>query len=173
MKKEKPKPTAACAHSVGRREVQRMTEQHKAKLESRIKCVTEWLAFGPRTCWIWQGARDRYGYGSVRINGRVCSAHRVAYELYVGPIPKGAIILHACDVRACVNPKHLSVGNHSENLVEAHERGRRAQRRNAASDVDRAAVRRAIRSGKSLSHITERFNISRQTVDAIRDRMRA
>lgn len=51
-------------------------------------------------------------------------AHRLSYELHKGPIPDGLQILHSCDVKNCINPDHLRVGTHSENMAEAADRGR-------------------------------------------------
>ncbi len=56
-------------------------------------------------CWIWSGNIARNGYGRYGARGQY--AHRVAYELLVGPIPEGLTIDHLCRVHACVNPKHL------------------------------------------------------------------
>ena len=81
-----------------------------------------------KTCWLWTGSKIPKGYGrySFRINGKhYCKAvHRLAYEQEIGPIPKGLHICHSCDVRNCVNPAHLWPGTHSENMLDAHRKGR-------------------------------------------------
>ncbi len=64
-------------------------------------------------CWLWRGSIDAEGYGRI---GRNQSAHRVAYELLVGPIPQGLTIDHLCRVRHCVNPAHLEPVTMAENL---------------------------------------------------------
>lgn len=58
-------------------------------------------------CWLWQGSRTRSGYGQVGAGRRTVRAHRLAYELLVGPIPTGKQLDHLCRVRHCVNPAHL------------------------------------------------------------------
>lgn len=60
-----------------------------------------------RGCLIWQGAKNSRGYSCIGVGGKSQSGHRVAYELYYGPIPAGLQIDHGCYVRACVNPLHL------------------------------------------------------------------
>lgn len=67
-------------------------------------------------CWIWTGARNSKGYGSMT-NGQGGSqlAHRTSYELLVGPIPLGLTIDHLCLVKPCVNPHHLEPVSNAEN----------------------------------------------------------
>ena len=58
-------------------------------------------------CWIWTSGYHPNGYGMMWFNGGGRTAHRVSYEHFVGPIPKGLTIDHLCRVRGCVNPAHL------------------------------------------------------------------
>lgn len=67
------------------------------------------------TCWLWTGAVDPCGYGRFRAHVLV-SAHRWAYEQFVGRIPDGLELDHACRVRTCVNPAHLEPVTHAENM---------------------------------------------------------
>lgn len=71
-------------------------------------------------CWLWVGAKSSEGYGSFRLNDKAIGAHRVAYELLVGPIPHGLTIDHLCKVRHCVNPAHLEPVTMAENVRRAH-----------------------------------------------------
>lgn len=63
----------------------------------------------PDGCWLWKGgtAGRTPGYGVININGRQTKAHRVSYELHVGPIPEGLVIDHLCRNTLCVRPDHL------------------------------------------------------------------
>src|SRR3974390_3113329 len=60
-------------------------------------------------CWLFQGAKSVGGYGRIQLtcSRTLALAHRVAYELFVGPIPDGLEIDHLCRNPACVNPTHL------------------------------------------------------------------
>lgn len=67
-------------------------------------------------CWIWSGPCDSDGYGKVTWSGRFRRAHRVAYELSIGPIPEGLQLDHLCRDPGCVNPAHLEPVTHQENM---------------------------------------------------------
>jgi hypothetical protein len=68
-------------------------------------------------CWLWAGAIDSNRlYGHFRYKGRVFKAHRVAYLMWVGPIPDGLELDHTCANHRCVNPAHLEVVTHLENM---------------------------------------------------------
>ena len=83
-------------------------------------------AFG---CWLWTGSVHKSGYGQFRYMGKTQPAHRVSYELFVGPIPEGLDVLHSCDERRCVNPAHLRPGTDLDNSRDKVERGRCAKTR--------------------------------------------
>lgn len=68
-------------------------------------------------CWLWTGAINGHGYGHIKIAGRMQYAHRVAYELEVGPIPDGLVLDHLCRNRSCVNPDHLEPVPHRANVL--------------------------------------------------------
>lgn len=73
------------------------------------------------SCWLWTGKKQTDGYGQYTptMDGirRFWSAHRVAYELMVGPIPNGLQVDHLCRVRLCVNPDHLEAVTQTENVL--------------------------------------------------------
>jgi hypothetical protein len=78
-------------------------------------------------CWEYQSGIDKYGYGTVQINGKIWKAHRLSYILFIGPIPEGLNILHTCDNRCCINPGHLYAGTQKDNVKDCMERGRRGK----------------------------------------------
>lgn len=86
-------------------------------------------------CWLWTACGDKDGYGLIQCGGRPVRAHRLSYELHKGPVPRNALVLHKCDVPACVNPDHLYLGDNSDNQIDAARRGRNASQKLTVSDV--------------------------------------
>lgn len=83
----------------------------------------------PSGCWIWQGCKTKDGYGLLQIRGIGSSplyAHRVAWELLNGEIPRGVHILHHCDNPSCCNPDHLFMGNQRINNKDRDQKKRAA-----------------------------------------------
>lgn len=80
-------------------------------------------------CRIWGGARDRKGYGLVRISGVVLRVHRLSYRIYVREIPRGMFVCHSCDNPPCMEPSHLFLGTNSENQRDSGAKGRHWQSR--------------------------------------------
>ncbi len=80
----------------------------------------------PDDCWFWRGGIDAQGYGKFFDPSRKsrAKAHRISYEINVGPIPEGMDILHSCDNRACVNPAHLRPGTDRDNVADRVKRNR-------------------------------------------------
>jgi hypothetical protein len=69
----------------------------------------------PDGCWLWESAVNQNGYGRFWHKNKTKKAHRVSYEIYVGPIPDGLQIDHLCRQASCVNPHHLDVVTQKEN----------------------------------------------------------
>lgn len=100
---------------------------------SRRRCVARRLwakvQVSDSGCWDFTGVTTGDGYGRLHLGNGMVVAHRVAYELFVGPIPAGQVLDHTCRNRRCVNPDHLDVVTQRENLlrgdtnVRAHVEG--------------------------------------------------
>lgn len=79
-------------------------------------------------CWLWIGARVPDGYGSFyTVEPYSMKAHRVAWLLYRGDIPENQQVLHKCDVRCCVNPDHLFLGDNDANVADRVSKNRSAR----------------------------------------------
>lgn len=71
---------------------------------------------GADACWPWTASGSR-GYGRIGFGGHQYRAHRIAYELLVGPIPDGLVIDHLCRNRGCCNPAHMEPVTFAENIL--------------------------------------------------------
>ena len=114
-------------------------------------------------CWLWKGSLTRHGgYGQYSppraAPGGTHRAHRVAYELFCGPIPEGLNVLHRCDTPACVSPHHLWVGTQADNMHDAITKGRNARGERSG---------RAKLTEADVVDILHAFHIHGQTMTAI------
>ena len=134
-------------------------------------------------CWLWLGSvtgplKPMDGYARVmahRFGVNTYGGHRISYIAYKGPIPAGLHVLHTCDVRCCVNPSHLILGTHDDNMKDMKRKGR-------ASEGDKAIGRRyfgrkltdeqiaQIRQSTpdALQIVAQRYGVAKSTVCRIR-----
>lgn len=138
--------------------------QDLAKVRKRFDCKHRCDLKG---CWLWTAATNNRGYGVIGFGGgnKIVLAHRLSWILHNGEIPDGQLVLHKCDVRACVNPDHLYLGNMKDNARDHMERGdpyiyKLHERRHEWDDIRTAAMPRGKNHHRSNAKINE--SIARQ-----------
>ena len=118
-------------------------------------------------CLEWIRAKTSDGYPRAVINGNNnAKIHRIVYELCFGEIPSGAVVMHKCDNPICINPEHLSIGSHAENI-----RDRDLKQRHGASKLTHTQVK-SIRWLYKHNHFNQKelaaiFKVNRRTISSI------
>jgi hypothetical protein len=129
-------------------------------------------------CWLWTAGKYAGGYGMFHLwrdrdgRQRIDSAHRISYALHCGDVPAGAVVMHSCDVRACVNPAHLSLGTQRDNIRDAAAKGRlsvNALRRQKVTDAQIVELRQ---SSESTYELASRYGVSPAFVSLVRNNKR-
>lgn len=124
-------------------------------------------------CWWWTGASTHSGYGVLwdRRRENNVRAPRLSFELFLGEVPDHLCVCHHCDNPACVNPAHLFLGTHIENMRDMRTKGRQASGESNGSAIlsnheaqEIVALRRA---GQSLAVLSMRFHVSKTRISQI------
>jgi len=118
------------------------------------------------SCWLWTGAMNSAGYGLFSFEGKEALAHRFSYRLFTGEIPDGLVILHSCDVRECINPEHLSVGTHTENMEDCLAKGRHnSQLSNFLDHTQKAEIRiKYLQNKVSMDKLASEYGVAKTTI---------
>lgn len=122
-------------------------------------------------CWIWTSTCDEPGYGILGFGKRNVFAHRISYEIFVGPIPDGLITRHTCDNPPCVNPAHLLLGTDADNSDDKVSRKRHAHgvaHSHAKLDDDAIREIRTLRAaGRMYKDIAPIYGVHPGTIGGI------
>lgn len=120
-------------------------------------------------CHLWLLSAGVHGYGTLEVDGRYWLAHRLAWTVARGPIPEGGVICHKCDVRTCINPDHLFLGTHADNVADKIAKGRGNNGEiNGASTLTVTQVRAIKAATGTHTSVGRKFNIGRQHASVIR-----
>lgn len=127
-------------------------------------------------CYICTSHNKRHDgrYYGIKRNGRQYLVHRYVYEIKHGAIPEGCIVMHKCDNNLCINPDHLEIGTHQENMKDMVSRGRsfnRSRNPNAKLTVEQVnEIRELLEEGDYVvSDLAKNYNVSRRLIYMIRD----
>lgn len=126
---------------------------------------------GPDECWLWTAAVNQHGYGVMRPQGKrtgpTVKAHRVSLML-AGVDIEGRYVLHSCDNPPCVNPRHLSAGDHQQNVADMMRRQRqqKGSRNGQAKLTERqvAEIRQRAAQGERRRLLADEFKVSETTI---------
>lgn len=133
--------------------------------------IKERIAINNNGCWIWQGFKDRDGYGRMRLRGAERFVHRISYEAWVAPLEDGKVIMHMCDTPACCNPDHLRQGTRADNNADCAAKGRKpkgSKNGNARlTEYQVLKIREWYSQGMSQEELSKIFNISRVQIRKI------
>src|SRR5271157_775349 len=99
-----------------------------SKVDLRVRIEERSVPEPNSGCWLWTGTIVPLGYGEMSVGGRRTLAHRASYEAHFGAIPDGALVLHKCSMRCCVNPQHLELGDHVLKMRERTSRPTKSRR---------------------------------------------
>lgn len=91
-------------------------------------------------CWLWTGLMANDRYGAIKFSGKKRLAHRISYALFCGEISKDLDVCHKCDTPLCVNPQHLFLATHAENMQDMHKKNRHKYVSHAGSANGRAKI---------------------------------
>jgi hypothetical protein len=121
----------------------------------------------PNDCWEWQANLGK-GYGMFWFSKTAIVAHRVAWIMLRGDIPKGMNVLHKCDNRKCVNPNHLFIGTQSDNVNDMLQKGRGGDYRNGKTKkfniLEIEDINNMKSSGASLRNIALKYHTTHTTI---------
>jgi hypothetical protein len=133
--------------------------------------IDEYVMYEPNTgCWIWTGTLDHLGYAKISMNHKSLKAHRVIFQFLKDQhIPEGLFLCHHCDNRMCVNPDHMFVGTHQDNMDDEVRKGRQIKGEDYWSakltDTDVLEIRnRCLTTNVSFYRLAKDYDVSFNTV---------
>lgn len=130
-------------------------------------------------CLLWTARVSGQGYGRLGFGGKNWRAHRLSWTITKGPIPKGLVVCHKCDVPACINPDHLFLGTHLDNMADMSAKHRRLKEamprpRNKGTGrivkLDASRVRQILLDHRKDQEVADDHSVSRRLINLVRKR---
>ncbi len=123
------------------------------------------------SCWVWRGAVNANGYGSMWNGEKPETASRLSYRLFVGAIGENQFVCHHCDNPMCVKPSHLFLGTHLENMRDRGLKGRSAKLSgtlNPMAKLTEQQARDIKLSSKPIADLRALYGVSGSVISNIR-----
>jgi hypothetical protein len=139
-------------------------EKRKMQFLKKIKVI--------KTCWEWQGFINKLGYGTTSLRSKFILAHRLAWILFKEEIPKEIHVCHTCDNPLCVNPDHLFLGTHQDNMNDMFMKNRKSHKgenhpRSKLCEKDINEIFKLRKNGWTQTKIAELFGVYQTVISRI------
>lgn len=126
---------------------------------------------GTGGCLLWTACRNERGYGALVHHRKAVLAHRLSYQVNVGPIPAGMCVCHRCDTPACVNPAHLFLGTHADNMADKVSKRRQSRGESHGkakmTEAQVLEMRALHAAGETQKGLAARFGVSKFLIHCV------
>ena len=141
-----------------------ISEKDMQRFESKINKTND--------CWLWSAGHFKSGYGAFGFERKVLYSHRFSYMLSNGNIPDNLDVRHKCRYKNCVNPEHLELGTHAENMKDTiRDKTSTRGTKHPKNKLTETQVREIRLSNKSQKEIAKEYRVDPSTISDIKRRL--